>query len=85
MFQEQLRLSTCCTAWVKSALLAFVFLWLAQKMMKPQELKMELKRSELFQACRLQTLDQIEMLPLAVRCLRWPAQLGSVKERRLWF
>jgi hypothetical protein len=53
--------------------------------MKPQELKMELKRSEQFRACRLQTLDQIEMLPLAVPCRRWLAQLGSVKERRLWF
>jgi hypothetical protein len=54
-------------------------------MTKRQELKMELKRSEQFRACRLQTLDQIEMLPLAVRCRRWLAQLGSVKERRLWF
>jgi hypothetical protein len=52
--------------------------------MKRQELKMALKRSGLFLACRLQTLDQIEMLPLAVRCRRWLAQLGSVKERRLW-
>jgi hypothetical protein len=75
----------CCTAWVKSALLAFAFLWWVQKMTKQQELKMELKRSEQFRACRLQTLDQIEMLPLAVPCRRWLAQLGSVKERRLWF
>jgi hypothetical protein len=85
MFQELWQPNMYCMAWVKSAHLVFVFLWLGQKMTKPQELKTELKRSEQFRACRLQTLDQIEMLPLAVRCRRWLAQLGSVKERRLWF